>query len=213
MLKISKILAVFIAVGSLAFVGLAVATTFGGPDWNAELSKPYFAGYKVSQSAGENPTWSATRADGKQVAANIKALPAIIVKVLADARQEYAAEITRLNEREAALTPRIALLQAAMAKDKIALEQHEAELRSRLEQLRQQTSSVAGQAASAAAEAQKLENTIASRRDDIFRLRQQLEELRADMFQLNQMRVELDNQLTQVRGDLQRAEERAAQLQ
>lgn len=212
MLKISKILALFIAVGSVAFAGFVIATTFGGTDWGAELHQPYFAGYTVTRTAGENPLWQATRKiDGQQVGSD-RALPRVLVKVLADARQRLNTRIQDLNAREAIITPRIALLKTTMDADKIALAKYELDLRTLLTQIGKSTSEVSAEVVAGTAESQKLENQINLRRGDILRLQQQVEELRADQSRLTQMRVELDNQLTQVQGDLLRAEERAAQF-
>lgn len=212
MTRISKILAVFLAVGSLAFAGFAIATTFGGPDWQALLDDPMFNGYKIARTGGEKPLWEATRASDEEKIGSSRRLPEVIVKVMDDILKRQSERTQQLGAEEQALRSRIQLLELSLAADIEALKAFDQAQRQRIADLRKQGDDVAARAISATADAQKLENIIATRREDILRLRQQVEELQTDSFRLEQIRKQLANELIQMQGLVNRAQARQRQL-
>ncbi|WP_437201462.1 hypothetical protein [Planctomicrobium sp. SH664] len=206
MTRYSKILAIFIAAASLAFVGFAIATTFGGPNWTAITQSSEFNGYRFTRTDGPEIVWTATRAGDEKAIGSSRRLPEVISKVLDDIAQQQQAEIQQLQPREEALTTRIELLGKAIASDKLALDRYEAEQRERLSTLRAQETALAAQVMTSTAETQKLQNIIAARREDIFRLRQQAAELKTDEFRLTEIQQQLDSLLIQTQGNADRAE-------
>lgn len=213
MTKFGKLLAIFVAVASLAFAGFAIATTFGGPDWPAMINRDYFAGYTFTRGGAPEYLWTATRSSDDGQVGSSRRLPEVLSKVMDDILQRQQQQLQALNEREPVLTQRIEQLEQAIAADQLALTTYETAIRERLQQTRQAEEQAAAQVIAATNEAQKLENIVESRREDILRLRQQVRELQADQFRLQEIQNQLQNLLIQVQGDLDRAAERAEQLQ
>lgn len=213
MTKIAKILAIFVAVMCLAFAGFAVVTTFGGPDWRAMTRAPYFQHYNFAQGGAPDFTWTATRvSDGSQIGTS-KRLPEVLVKVMDDILQRQQAELQVLNDREPQLKSRVETLTRAKAEDEKALAAYETAQRDRLAAVRKQNETVAAEVIAATNEAQKVENLIALRREDVLALRRQVEELKADQFRLQQVQNNLESLLIQTQGDIQRATVREQGLQ
>ncbi|QDT30871.1 hypothetical protein [Thalassoglobus polymorphus] len=208
MTKISKILAVFVAVASLSFVGFAIATTFGGPDWIDVMDAPYFQDYQISRSVGADPSWTATRgSDGGQVATS-KVLPEVLSKVMDEVYQKQQQELQELQAREPILQTRNERLSKLQEVDDKALQAYIDKLRVRIADLTQQESDLTSKVTSMAEEAQKIERQVVSRREDIFRLSQQVEELKADLFRLKEIRAQLQDVNFQLNELLIRADER-----
>jgi len=205
MTKIAKILAVFVAVTSLAFAGFAVATTFGGPDWLAMTRAPYFQHYNFKPGGAPDFIWTATRvSDGAQIATS-KRLPEVLVKVMDDILQRQQADLQVLNDREPLLKTRVETLTRAKANSEKALQAYETVQRERLAAVRKQNEDVSAQVIAATQEAQKIEDEIALRREDVAALQRQAEELKADQFRLQEVQKNLESLRTQLHGDLERA--------
>ncbi|WP_437228618.1 hypothetical protein SH661x_000993 [Planctomicrobium sp. SH661] len=213
MTKIAKILAVFVAVTSLAFAGFAVATTFGGPDWVAMTRAPYFHHYNFVSGTAPDFVWTAARvSDGAQVASS-KRLPDVLIKVMDDILQRQQAELQNLNDREPQLTTRVETLTKAKAEDEKALVAYEKAQRERLAAVRLQNEQIAKEVIAATNEVQKIENQIALRREDVQALKRQADELKADQFRLQEVQKNLESLLIQLEGDRQRADLREQGLQ
>jgi len=205
MTKIAKILVVFVAVVSLAFAGFAVTTTFGGPDWRAITQAPYFQHYNIVPGGAPEFIWTATRvSDGAQIATS-KRLPEVLVKVMDDILQRQQAELQVLNDREPLLKTRVESLTKAKANAEKALQAYETVQRERLAAVRKQNEDISGKVIAATQEAQKIEDEIALRREDVASLQLQMEELKADQFRLQEVQKNLESLRTQLHGDLERA--------
>lgn len=209
---LGKLLTIFLTVASMLFVGFAMATTFGGPNWQEVVDLKYFDGYRIAKSAGADAQWSAVRGSDEANVASSKVLPEVLSKVMDEVLQKNQQEMQAISEREPKLQAKIAELEAAKEADKVALEKYVAELRDRLKAIREQEEQTATQVIAATNEAQKLETQTAARRDDVLRLQEQVDELRADQFRLQNIEVELVDLLNQMRGSLERAEHRAQLL-
>lgn len=208
MTKLSKILAVFVAVASLAFVGFAIAASFGGPDWSEAMSADYFKAYEITKSEGAEATWSATRGSDDGQVATSKVLPEVLTKVMDEVQQQRQAEIQELQAREPLLAARLADLEKYKEVDEKALEEHISKLRERLANLTQQESELTSQVTAMAVEARKVERQIGARREDIIRLNQQVEELKTDLYRLDVIRDQLRDLNFQLIEHLDRAAER-----
>lgn len=208
--QISKILAVFVTIASLAFVGFAVATTFGGPDWVAVAQD--IDGYSFSKSDGPDAQWSATRARDAGNVGSSKVLPDLITKVLNEKAQQNQQRISELQSRLPLIEQRIAAQSQFEPVDVKALEEHQAWLLAQLTATREELQRVSADAIEATNESQKLEQQIVARREDVLRLEAQVDELRADLFRLEAIRRQLNDLVNQVEGDLARASDRDQQM-
>ncbi|WP_437188082.1 hypothetical protein SH668x_001511 [Planctomicrobium sp. SH668] len=205
MTKIAKILAVFVALVSLAFAGFAVTSTFGGPDWKTLTSAEYFQHYHFTQGGAPDYTWTATRADdGNQVAAS-KRLPEVLVKVMDDIVRRQGEVTTSLNDRESLLQTRVETLIAAKENDEKAIEAYLTVQRERLAAVRKEYDRVAAEVVAATNQAQALQTEVGLRRDDVSILRRQVEELKTEQFRLNALQANLESLVQQVEGDQLRA--------
>lgn len=212
MTRIGKLLAIFVTIASLSFVGFAIATVFGGPDWQSVMQARYFDGYRISKSAGPDGTWSAIRGSDEQQVASSKILPEVLAKVMDEVHSTNQQRIQELQAKLPVLEARVAELAAAREADKKALDVYVERRRAEVEKVRQQNDTTSAQVVTATTEAQKLENLIIARREDILRLKQQVEELRSDLFRLQEIEAQLENLQNQVDGNLANARLREKML-
>ncbi|MEZ5943366.1 MAG: hypothetical protein R3C18_18375 [Planctomycetaceae bacterium] len=209
--RISKVLAVFLAVGSIAFVGFAIATTFGEPDKLRVLDDPLFDGYAVSKQVG-GTQWEAKRGiDGSSVGTSENVLD-VIVKVLGEIDQTNKQQVQFNQQQQAEMQTKIEELVALSAADDAALKAFEDKNREYLATITAEEQKTSSDVIAATAKSQQLELELARRRGDVFRLKQQVEELKTDIFRLQQIETQLENLQQQINGDLQRATDRNEQL-
>ena len=210
MTRLGQILVILIAFVSLAFAGFAIVIFYAGPNWQEMAGQT--EGYKFSLSAGENPTWSATKARGDVNVATDKNLAKLIDAVLTDKLKDAQAEVTRYSDMTPPLTAELAKTKADNAADEPALAAYLIAERARFVALNAQVAALQAQVLAQTAAAQKLENIASDRRDDKFRLDGQLAEIRADKFRLEAVLRDLAEELEQVNGNIERATVRKRKL-
>ena len=210
MTRFGQVLVVLITFASLAFAGFAIVVFYAGPNWQ-ELAGQ-IEGYKFTLSTGENPTWSAVRARGDEQVSTDKNLAKVIDAVLVDKLKALKAEAADFQGRIPPLTEELARTQAANLADVPALAEYILSERARLDALNAQVAALEADVLAETGTAQKLENIASDRRDDVFNLTGQLAEMRADKFRLEAIRRQLTEELEQVLGNIERAEERQKQI-
>ena len=208
MTGISKILAVFVTVASLAFVGFAMASTFGGPDWSGVMEEDYLKGYAITKTVGADANWQAVRASDDGTVATSKVLPEVLAKVMDEVAQKQQQELNELREREPKLKAKIEQLRKLTAGDEVALQAYIESLRKRLAAINQQHDALAEKVTGMSLEASDLERQVVARRDDVTRLGQQVLEVEADLFRLKQIKGQLQDVDYQLQEQLDRAKER-----
>lgn len=210
MTRFGKILVILITFASLAFGGFAIVATYGGPNWEEMASR--IQGYKFTYTGGEKPTWTAVRARGdEQVKSDIN-LAVVIDAVLAD-------KIKRLSDEKQAYLDKIPPLTAALEKSRAdnqadvpAIQAYIVQERARVAALNAAMSALEKKVLAQTDAAQKLENIASARREDVFRLTGELAEVRADQARLEAVKRQLAEELQQVNGNIERAEQRRASL-
>lgn len=210
MTRFGKILVILISFVSLAFAGFAIVVYYAGPNWQ-ELAGQ-IEGYKFSQSTGENPTWSAVRAQGDQTVSTDKNLAKVIDAVLADKLNILNQETADYTGRIPPLTEELEKTKASNIADIPALSAYIIAERARVAALGEDLAKLEAEVLTKTDVAQKLENIASFRREDVFRLTGQLAEIRADKFRLQAIQRQLTEELEQVNGNIERAEERRNQL-
>jgi len=211
--KLAKILAVFVAVTSLAFAGFAIATTFSGPDWRAMTQAKYFEHYSFTQGGAPDFAWTATRvADGDQIATS-RRLPEVLVKVMDDILARQQEQLQVLSDQEPLLQARVESLEQDKAADEQALEKYVGVQRERLNAVRKQIETTGEEVIAATNEAQGIEKVIALRREEVAALKRQVQELKTDRFRLEEVQRNLENLLIQTQGDNLRAKSREQGLE
>lgn len=208
--RLSKILVVFVATASVAFVGFALALNNAGPNWTAEAES--LTDYTFTYTPGENPSWAATyRNDSQQVASN-RNLGAVVVKAYADAKQ-------RNEEATSAITPKIKPIDDQTKVIEAAVAQDTEGIRVRHEQLMAEARKVDGEIAATGLEGDRnaeqaitIRTETERRRESVFRLRRELDQIENDhYFQLGQRQRLLDR-LHQLEGIRLRLQQRNRQL-
>ena len=101
MTKLGKVLTVFLAVGSLAFAGFALASYAGGPNWEAELKAADLQQYNFAKSEGEVPQWQVTRrfADRAEVGGPTPILAQAILTAREDLQKYQQERIADLDKQ------------------------------------------------------------------------------------------------------------------
>jgi hypothetical protein len=208
--RLSKILVVFVATASVAFVGFALALNNAGPNWTAEAES--LTDYTFTYTPGENPTWAATyRNDTQQVGSN-RNLGAVVVKAYADAKR-------RNDEATSAITPQIqpivdrtTAIAAFVAQDTGAIRIRNDQLLAEIKKLDDQIADTGLQGDRHAEQAITIRTETERRRESVFRLTRELEQIENDnYFQLGQRQRLLDR-LHQLEGIRLRLQQRHQQL-
>jgi chromosome segregation ATPase len=212
MASFGKTLVVVVFVSSLAFLGFALSTFFGGPNWSAEMreleGKEPHQGFTFNKGESLPVKWTVKRAGSDQQIASSAVQGEAVAAAYKALTQSQQAEIQQLKEQEAAYKERKEAFLGSIPQDEAAMEAARKEQVELLTLTRARASELANEVTKKTEEAQKLEQRINDRRDDVIRLRAQLDELRADAFRL----AELNDQLQQLISLLDRAEERNEQL-
>jgi hypothetical protein len=187
-MSFGKILVVVVFLSSLAFLGFAMAAFFGGPNWTAEMrelegSGPH-QGFVFNRSDTDPPKWSVKRVGNDQQIASSGIQGEVVAAAYKKLTQQQQEELAALREQEAAYKERKEAYLASLPKDEAALAASKKELLDLLDRTRKQGSELAVQVAAKTEEAQKIEQRIGERRDDVLRLKAQLDELRAVAYRL-----------------------------
>ena len=208
--QLGKVFAVCVASGSLAFMGISVVATIGGPNWRAEALEVEKYGYEINLTEGQ---WNGVNKQGNVTVKQSKVLPAVLVDVLKDINKNDKSEIERLSDFEKKLTESIAEMKAAIAMDEKALQLREEELRKRLAITTEEVRKLGTKAISNTEEALEKQSELKQRREDVYRLQSQVKEAQADLYRQAELIQQLKDQIIQVEGTLERSLERSQQLQ
>ncbi len=208
--RLSKVLVVFVATASLAFMGFAFALNNAGPNWQAEAES--LDDYTFTFTPGENPTWSGKYRNDTQQVGTDRNLGAVVVKAYADAKR-------RNDEAAAAITPQIQPLKdrttaiaAFIAQDTTALDKRHQQLLTEVTAVDEQIKSTGLQGDRFAEQAITIRTETDRRRESVFRLKRELDQIETDQyFELGQRRRLLDR-LHQLEGIRLRLRQRNQQL-
>lgn len=208
--RLSKILVVFVATASVAFVGFALALNNAGPNWTAEAES--LTDYTFTYTPGENPTWVAKYRNDTQQLGPSPELGEVVVKAYADAKQ-------RNEKKTSDITPLIPPIVALTKQIETAVAQDTEGIRVRHEQLMADARKVDGEIAATGLEGDRnaeqaitIRTETERRRESVFRLRRELDQIENDhYFQLGQRQRLLDR-LHQLEGIRLRLQQRNRQL-
>lgn len=218
MTKFSKVLTIFLAVASLAFMAFAGAVSFAGRNWEIESRADDLEAFQFekSESSEGQVTWKVTQlyqqkselgnnqqGGGPETAmtASSSVLPDVIFKARNQLLQEQTSRINQIRDQ---LLPnyqqQLQIVRTLIRVDEAALKQREETLVAQLAQLQQQVDTLSRQVVSKSQEAQALRTQAAQRRDDAMRLANQLELIRAEIFQIEEQQKLLRDLLYRLEG-------------
>jgi phage shock protein A len=220
MTKYSKVLVVVTAAASLLFLGIAVAAVVGGPNWNAEREE--LADFTFEISDGDPPMWTVRtrrpqRTDnGSMEVQTVGAPTPVLAEAIARARdfqlRQQREELERIENQIPQFEAAISETRELIEIDLKAVRKREAELTAELEAIHDQIEELTAQAIAKAEEARVVRLEGERRRDDVFRLRNQLAELRTDRFRAIEQKNKLEDRLRRLRGDNEKLERRRQDL-
>ncbi len=208
--KLSKIMVVFIAATSIAFMGFAIALSNSGPNWQTEMLN--LPDYAFTQSEGENPTWSARRRTETTDVGTSANLADVIGRAYAAETQRNQALIDPIQPQIDALELNIGSRQVNVETDTKGMEARVAQLYAARETLQQQVKAIVLAATAKGEQATKIREEAERRRGSGFRLRRQMESIETETFQLTEQRRVLLDLYYQMEGLRLRLAEREQQL-
>ena len=207
--KVFVVLTTFL---SIAFLGFSFAARIAGTNWEGEADS--LDKYIVERNVSEKETTYTVKdkINQESVKANSKLIPEVILAA-------YNHEATQLNEKIAALEPLPELLKkrqdeitAHQKVDLKAMTAREAELQKAFEQQVATLQELFLEGDKVAQEALTVWKEEELRREDVARLRNQLEELEVDQFQALEQKKRLQDELSRLRGVQARLQRRNIQL-
>lgn len=210
MTKFSKILVVLVTFGSLAFMGAAAVTALVGPNWHAEAEKE--TGYVFEKKEGETPTWTVkSRLTGEELKTS-RLLAETVIAARKDRISKQQERLEQLDKRIPAVEKALKEARAVQQTDTKGMQQREIQLAQQLAALNQQIDELTNLGIAKADEAQAIRVEAEKRREDVFRLRNQLDEIRSDTFRIAEQKKQLEDQLVRLNGILSRLDRRQQQL-
>ena len=211
MTTVSKCLVVFAVVASLAFLGFASAVLQGGPNYQSQLKDPLLNGYVFETTQVKKATkdfkagttlYTVTTRRPQQddegnwakevIERNSPVLAQVIIAARDHLKAEQTKELERLEEgyreddgREVLgikkLEVEIERAIKEINEDKAAFQKREEMLVAALQGIQREIGTVTEEAQNETVEAEKLQKEATSRREDVYRLKNQLEEIETDI--------------------------------
>ncbi len=213
MTKIGKVLVVFTAVMSLAFVAFVAVTTLAGPNWRATASE--LDDYAIADVPGETVKWSVTRkvaTDERKTVTTADSLPAAIVAAQNDRTTVQTEEIAGLDQQIAATRQTLDAEKQASAADAEGVKRRVAALQKSVADLDAEILRLTQEGTRQAGLAQQKRDEATLRRADVARLAAELAQVRTDRFRIDEQISALENLLVRLDGLIDRANRRHEQL-
>jgi len=214
MTKLSKVLAVLIAALSLAFMAFAGAAFVGGPNWVAESEaedlNPFRFDKEINAQDGK-VTWSVTAVVGSpdETKAPIKK-SAVLADTIIAARKKLStdqdAAIAKLTEQMPGEQSKLDRVRLVLGHDVRALKAFTDNLKKDVAQQWELAEDQSKQIVSASQETQAKQIEAGNRREDIVRLKTQLDVLRADLYQAEKHQVTLRDLLYRLQAKVAAAQ-------
>jgi hypothetical protein len=210
--RLSKIMVVFVATASIAFMGFALALNNAGPNWQAEAETLRKAGYTFTETPGENSSWSATFRNDSQPVGSNRNLGAVVVRAYADGKRRNDEAEANLSKDIQPLVDRTKAIEAFVAQDTEALRLRNDQLLAEVKKLDETIASTGLQGDRHAEQAIAIRAETERRREAVFRLTRELDQIENDRyFELGQ-RLRLLDRLHQLEGIRLRLQQRHQQL-
>ena len=207
---IGKILVVFVTASSLGFLAFVVALRNGGPDWQGEMrSEDLQKEIVFTTEPGETVTYSAKHRRTDTPAAE---KTPIMAEVVLKSRKRLEDEA---NKKLQALTPQVQPLIDFLAIQKKLIPEDDAgvhvrikKLDERSQQLTADLKAVGSQFSVTTIQTQDVMRVAHERREEGYRLSNQLELLRNDQFSAAQQQKVLEDELVRLEENRRRLERR-----
>ena len=212
--SLGKILVVFVTASSLGFAAFALSLVSGGPNWKGEAESAELTNdFVFTTAAGEKPTYAvkARRTDaavGGSTPLLAEAVVAARQQQLKDAKEQQ----TQLEQKIAQIKPIIAQIKALIPTDEAGVKARSDAYDKQLAQMNASIQTATTEITAKSSEIQQTRKTGQERREEGFRLTNQLELLRNDLFAAVKQQKALEDELVRAEENLKRLQRREAQL-
>ncbi len=207
-------LTVTTTVVSVAFLGLAFIARVGGPNWNADrrrLEDDYI--FEKIEAQEQPTTWTVkTRVGDETIKANSRIEPEVIVAAYQHKINLQKEEIASLDQQIQQVESQLAATKPLIEQDFAAIDRRLTALRKAVDELTEQNVALLEEGKRIADEALRLRTLAKLRREDVFRLTQQLHQLQAEQYKLAEQQARLEDVLVRLNGVVERLEVRNRQL-
>jgi len=213
MTRLSKVLVIAIALGSLGIAAFAAALVTGGPNWEA-IAQSSEISQSVSITRNETGLYSATmRVTGEQVTTSpSKNLAEVVVKSEQKILADLKSQVQELQPKVEALIPVSAAVLAVIERDHAGLQTHANLWSKQLQALSADIARLTAELTQKASQNTLIQQELGERRFEVLRLQNQLELLRDDLFAAETQRDALQRELLLLEESRKRLESRQNQL-
>ncbi len=169
--------------------------------------------YSFEAQVGEKTTWNVTRrlGDGGSVVSNATVFDAV-VKARNDLKQSLQTESTAMGTELTEVDRQLGLIAAEQKQDVDAMAGRIEELQALVADYESQLVAKSGEFQNLSVNARIIQDERSSRRQDVTRLRLELEELRTHQYELEQLHRTLVDQLLRIRLDNHHLKKREDQI-
>ncbi len=212
--SIGKILVVFVTASSLGFLAFIVALRSGGPDWQGEMRSPELQKeFVFTTDPGEKVMYSAKhRRTETEVSPKTPILAEVILKSRKRLEDDANKKLQELNPQVQPLTDRLALIKKLIPEDDAGVQVRIKKYEDQIEKLVAQLKQVGDEFSVKTLETQEVMRLAQDRREEGYRLANQLELLRNDKFAALQQQKVLEFELIRLEENRQRLQRRQKQL-
>lgn len=212
--SLGKVLVVFVTASSLGFAAFALSLVSGGPNWKGEAESAELTDdFVFTMTPGEIPTYTVkTRRTDETVQASTPLLAETVVA----ARKRQLENATKLKgeleQKIAQIKPVIDQIKALIPVDEAGVKARSDAYNKQLEQMNAAIQTASTELTAKAGEIQQTRKTGQERREEGFRLKNQLELLRNDLFAAVKQQKALEDELVRAEENLKRLQRRESQL-
>ncbi len=212
--SIGKILVVFVTASSMGFLAFVVALRNGGPDWQGEMRSPELQKeFVFTTDPGEKVMYSAKhRRTETEVSPKTPILAEVILKSRKRLEDDANKKMQELNPQVQPLTDRLALIKKLIPEDDAGVQFRIIKYEEQIEKLVAQLKQVGDEFSAKTLETQDVMRLAQDRREEGYRLSNQLELLRNDKFAALQQQKVLEFELIRLEENRQRLQRRQKQL-
>jgi len=208
--SLGRVLAVLVAMFSVAFMAFAISRWATVPDWASEARE--LEDFRLTRTEGETPSWSAsTRRTGETFATSTN-IAEVLEEMYQRATQDAQEEIRGYEAEVPETQSEIDEAKASIAADDVGVQNRVNQMVSKLETMESQVQQLTSQAERQKAEAQKLQQQRERRRSDVYRTREELAQAEEDTFRAQQLQTELTDMIRRVEGSVVKLQTRQRQL-
>ena len=211
---VGKILVVFVTACSLGFVAFVAALRNGGPDWLGEMrSSELQKEFVFATEPGEQVMYSVKhRRTDKDLEGKTPVLAEVVLRARKRLDEDSNKKFQELSPQPQVLQDSLTALKEVIPVDRAGVELREKMYDERIQQLWDDMQAIGAEFSTATIQTQEILKVAQERREEGYRLSNQLELLRNDKFAGEEQRRVLGDELIRLDENKRRLERRQNQL-